>query len=76
MCFNKSHLNFDSDSTNFDNESETMDWNWQKIFNDYLLNIECDTKTTLQMMKDDIERNGSTFKEQLKDSLLRLAHAR
>lgn len=72
MNFNISHEDF----SNSVNNSDTMDTNWQEIFHTYLLKLENDTRTVLQMINDDIERTGSTFNQKLKDSLLRLTNAR
>lgn len=72
MCFDKPH----QASLNFDNNSETMDTNWQEIFHNYLMKIEHETKTTLKMMNDHIERKGLTINQKLKNDLLRLTNAR
>lgn len=74
MCFNLPHKYFsDSDC---DSDSDTMDTNWQEIFNVYLLKMEHETKRALKIINDDIERKGLTFNLKLKDSLLQLSNAR
>lgn len=76
MCFNVPHKYFENSDNDSANDSDTMDTNWQEIFNNYLLKIEHETKTTLKMMNDDIERKGLTFNQKLKDSLVQFTNAR
>lgn len=72
MYFNKPQVGF----SNSVNNSETMNTNWREIFHTYLLKVENDTRTVLQMINDDIERTGFKFDKELRDSLLRLTRAR
>lgn len=72
MCFNNPKKDFQ----NVENDSDAMDAKCQEIFQEYLRIIECETKTTLEMIKDGVEDIGLTFNQKLKNSLLRLTNAR
>lgn len=67
MCFNV---------PDFNKDPEAIDANWLEIYHIYLLEIEIETKRTLEMINDDIKSKGLTFDQKLKEFLLRFTNAR